>query len=392
MLYKRGDVWWFKFRFQGQAIRESAKTNSKTLAREAERVRRRDLETAVNRIPKRERMPLFSLAAEQWLATKTPRSIYTALHYRQYVDSLSDFFGRRLVCDITSDDLARLQCHREKEGKSGRTSNAELGVLRQILKRYRLWIGLTEDGSVNFKRERHDVGRSVSRGDEAKLIEAIRQSRSPALLPLFVMAIDTGLRASELRHLRRQDLHLTWADGFIESGSVVVSRSKTEGGTGRMVPLTRRACAVLSLWLPRFPDAGPDSYAFPQHYVGFTGNKRKPALYDLDLTKPMGEWKSAWNAARAASKLNYRWHDARHTFISRLAENPNVSEQTITALAGHVSKRMLERYSHIRAQAKRDAIATLETVNFQGAGAQNWAQSAESEAPAPADISEKSMN
>ena len=31
-LYKRGDVWWYKFRFEGQLVRESAKTNSKTLA------------------------------------------------------------------------------------------------------------------------------------------------------------------------------------------------------------------------------------------------------------------------------------------------------------------------------------------------------------------------
>jgi hypothetical protein len=54
-VFKRGQVWWFKFRFQGQVIRESAKTNSKTLAREAERSRRRELETAVNRIPRRER-------------------------------------------------------------------------------------------------------------------------------------------------------------------------------------------------------------------------------------------------------------------------------------------------------------------------------------------------
>ena len=49
----------------------------------------------------------------------------------------------------------------------------------------------------------------------------------------------------------------------------------------------------------------------------------------------------------------------RHTFISRLAENPNVSEQTIKALAGHVSRQMMERYSHIRSQAKQAAIQTL---------------------------------
>ena len=50
----------------------------------------------------------------------------------------------------------------------------------------------------------------------------------------------------------------------------------------------------------------------------------------------------------------------RHTFISRLAENPSVSEQTIKALAGHVSRQMLERYSHIRSQAKQAAIQALE--------------------------------
>ncbi len=392
-VYKRGKVWWYKFTFNGQDIRESAKTGDKTLAREAERARRRELERSFNRIPKRERMSLFSVAAEEWLATKSPRSEHTVFHYRQYVDSLSAIFGKRLVCDLTADDITDLQQRREQEKKSGRTSNAELGVLRQILKRHRLWNALVEvPGSVTFKAERRDVGRSIPRDDETKLLDAIRQSRSPALLPLFVMAIDTGLRASELRHLRRRDLQLTWADGFIESGAVVVSRSKTEGGTGRMVPLTRRACAVLSLWLSRFPDAEPDSYAFPQHCVGFASNKRKPLLYDLDLTKPIGEWKSAWNVARTAAKLNYRWHDCRHTFISRLAENPNVSEQTITALAGHVSKRMLERYSHIRAQAKRNAIETLESADFTGVEAQKWAQSPQAETTETAEQPEKVLN
>lgn len=53
-VYKRGQTYWYKFLFQGQLIRDSAKTNSKTVAREAERARRRELELAVNRIPKRD--------------------------------------------------------------------------------------------------------------------------------------------------------------------------------------------------------------------------------------------------------------------------------------------------------------------------------------------------
>ena len=54
-VYKRGDTYWYEFEFNGSRIRESAKTTSKTLAREAERVRRRKLEEAVNGIVKRER-------------------------------------------------------------------------------------------------------------------------------------------------------------------------------------------------------------------------------------------------------------------------------------------------------------------------------------------------
>jgi hypothetical protein len=54
----------------------------------------------------------------------------------------------------------------------------------------------------------------------------------------------------------------------------------------------------------------------------------------------------------------------RHTFISRLAENPGVSEQTIKALAGHVSRQMLERYSHIRSEAKQAAILALDQTSI----------------------------
>jgi hypothetical protein len=60
------------------------------------------------------------------------------------------------------------------------------------------------------------------------------------------------------------------------------------------------------------------------------------------------------------SGLHYRWHDLRHTYISRLAGSPTASQATIRSLAGHVSKRMLDRYSHIRNEANVAAVASLE--------------------------------
>lgn len=254
-----------------------------------------------------------------------------------------------------------LQAIRKREGKSGRTINAEVGALRQILKRHGAWAAIAPE--VSFHRENRDVGKAVSHEDEERLLDALRKSRSPALLPLVVLGIDTGLRPSETRRLRNRNLQLSWRNGFVESGEVVVAASKTEGGTGRIVPLTRRACAALTLWLSKFPAATPDSFLFPRHRIGFAGNKRSPFFYDLDLKRPMGEWKTAWRVALKTAGLSYRFYDLRHSFVTRLAENPAVSEQTIIALAGHVSKRMLEHYSHIRIAAKRAAIEALETRN-----------------------------
>ena len=94
--------------------------------------------------------------------------------------------------------------------------------------------------------------------------------------------------------------------------------------------------------------------------VGLAGNFRVPRMWEVDLSRPMGSWRKTWIDALNGAKLRYRWHDLRHTFISRLAENPTISEQTIRALAGHVSRQMLERHSHIRSQAKQGAIHALE--------------------------------
>jgi integrase len=372
-LYKRGGIWWYEFWFQGQRIRESARTTSKTVAKEAERSRRSKLERAVNGIVKRERPPLLSVAVERWLDSRAGLAPHTLENYRLYSRKLAEYFGQRLVSDIDEGDIAGLIRQRQRQGLKPRRINVELAVLRMMLRHFGVWDSVK--GRVRPLRESHDVGRAISREDEELILTAIRDSRSPALLPLFVLSVDTGLRASELRSLRHRDLGLVWRNGAIEQGWLTVSRSKTEGGTGRTIPLTRRGCAVLSLWLSRFPGAEPDHYAFPAHKIGFTGNSRRSDLYAVDPSHPVRSWKKAWRDVLKGTRLHYRWHDCRHTFVSRLAESPAISEQTIMTLAGHVSKSMLARYSHIRSAAKQAAIATLETLDFEGDSPQNPPQS-----------------
>jgi integrase len=374
-VFLRGGRYWYKFNFGGQVIRESARTESKTVARDAERARRRELELAFNKISKRKVAPLFSVAAREWVKSKVDLAPKSLERFEHHVKTLTAEFGGRLVVDIDADDIAALQRKRAGEGKAARTVNYEIGVLRQILKAHGLWGAMVD--RVKSLRERHDVGRSISREDESKLITKLAACRSAAMLPLFTLSVDTGLRASEVRALRRRDFALEWRDGVIVAGRLIVPKSKTDAGTGRAVPLTRRVCGALTLWLSRFPDATADSYVFPRHKVGLAGNKREPRLFDVKLDQPIGEWKKTWERVRADAGMDYRWHDLRHSFVTRLAEIPAVSEQTITALAGHVSRRMLEHYSHIRVRAKEDAIRALEQGGFEPGRAQNWAQSAD---------------
>lgn len=77
-----------------------------------------------------------------------------------------------------------------------------------------------------------------------------------------------------------------------------------------------------------------------------------------DPTRPQTSLKTAWRNARAKAKVDGRFHDNRHTFITDLAEG-GAGDEVIRDMAGHVAPDMLKRYSHIRTEAKRRAVEAL---------------------------------
>jgi len=109
----------------------------------------------------------------------------------------------------------------------------------------------------------------------------------------------------------------------------------------------------------------PEHYLFPAYRFRHTKEGKEIAGTGFDPTQPMKTWRTAWrNLTKQAGLPGLRFHDLRHHCITRLAE-AGVPDQTLMAIAGHVSKEMLEHYSHIRMQAKRDAVATLEPAKNQ---------------------------
>ena len=156
--------------------------------------------------------------------------------------------------------------------------------------------------------------------------------------------LNAGIRDAELKQL-------TWAQVDLKKGYLTVGKSKTEAGEGRTIPLNSALSETLAEYAEwyevAFSEIRPEWYLFPF-------GKPRPS----DPTRPVTTLKTAWDTVRRNSKVTGRWHDHRHTLITDLAES-GAGEQTIMDIAGHVSRNMLKHYSHIRMQAKRDALESL---------------------------------
>ena len=79
-------------------------------------------------------------------------------------------------------------------------------------------------------------------------------------------------------------------------------------------------------------------------------------ITDFDPKRPVKSWRTAWRTlTKKAGLPGLRFHDMRHQLITELGES-GASDQIIMAITGHVSRRMLDRYSHVRLEAKRQAL------------------------------------
>jgi integrase len=267
---------------------------------------------------------------------------------------LEPLFGKLLLEDVRPEHISRYQRERRKANLSTRTINIEISLLRMLMVKHRLWHNIAPD--VRMLREREDVGRALSPDEEHRLLAAAKRSASRSLHAAIQLSLHTGMRNQELRLLR-------WRQVDLLKGEVRVGKSKTAAGEGRIIPLSGAANGCMQEWRSIFPDAKPDHFVFPSERYGLVGSKGtfggSVKAYTFDPEKPIASWKSSWTTCRDVAAVSCRWHDMRHTFISRMGENM-VADQTLLALAGQLSRKMLERYSHVRNESKRAAIKSLD--------------------------------
>ena len=100
---------------------------------------------------------------------------------------------------------------------------------------------------------------------------------------------------------------------------------------------------------------------FPREHYGFAGNDRRPHAKTMDPTKPVGEIKTAWKAAKKRAGVVSRFHDLRHTACTRLLER-GASLSVVASIMGwsaSTTAKMAKRYGHIGSDAQRTALDAL---------------------------------
>jgi integrase len=357
MIYKRGKqgTYWIRFRFAGRFVHESTRTTSKTVAREAERQRRRELEKSWNRIEKRSLPPTLTEAAKRWLAKRTGLAPNTRETYESALKHLREILGTTLVSEIEATNIVDYQKARLAQYAAGATINKEIACLSSILSDCGVWDHVRRD--VKRLEENEEAGRALSRDEEKRLLEcaSVIGRHFGHWTPLYtvtVMALNTGMRRQEIRTLRWKNLDLA-------NRVLRVGESKTAACKGRPIPLTLPAWAALDMWASRFPDRKPEHFVFPACENG-----------RIDCQRPIANWRTAWRrACREAGLDGLRFHDLRHTAATKLLE-----EGTPIAVVAHIlgwsastAVRMAKRYGHIRPEVQRQALDAVATAEIRSA-------------------------
>ena len=287
------------------------------------------------------------MIAKKWLADREKLVAHETWRLdKALLKSVLRTFGQRRLCDITNDDIRAYQVKRAGE-VSNRTVNLEVKVLRQILKRHKLWARIADD-YTRMPENTKGPGRALSDEEEKRLFSTARSNpRWQAAYYAAYLASNTTARGCELKGLRLGDVDLV-------NGMMTVRRTTTKTDAGcRIIPLNDGAKWAVARLLERAIALGA---AEPEHHL-FPACERA----QIDVTRPQKTWRTAWRSlTRKAGLRGLRFHDLRHHCITRLAEK-GVPEQTLMAIAGHLSPQMLEHYSHARMQAKREAVKAIDS-------------------------------
>ena len=300
---------------------------------------------------------------------------------------------------LTPTHVATLLARKRQEGLSPRTCLHIYRALHRALQVAVQWgkVGRNVCDAVRPPRVEEEPPVGLTPEQVEALLEAARfvvekapdgreVERPNRLYPLFVTAVHTGMRQGELLALR-------WEDVDLEQGFALVRRALEKPGKrpvftspknrkARVVPLAPEVVEVLRKWKV---DQEIERAFFGKDYEDYGLVFCQPNGRPLD-----GHSLTRWHLKRLVEKVNkkakeaeekaaqeqpgatgpqavvrlpenLRFHDLRHTFVSR-ALQAGANPKAVSDIAGHHDPGFtLERYAHALPQDTKEAVQRLQS-------------------------------
>jgi integrase len=274
-------------------------------------------------------------------------------------------FGNKPLTDLTPILLDQWRTQRLKAGMSTETVNRDIATFKAAISKAVLWGYIATNPLERLKLLKSDRSikvRYLSSDEEKRLRETlitreekIKTDRANAnkwrrergyelykelqrfefadhMRPMILLSINTGLRQGEVFSLK-------WENVNFERSLLTIEGAYAKSGKTRHIPLNSEAKSVLKLWQEQ---SNNSDFVFPSIN-----------------NQPFNTVKKSWRAIRDTANLkNFRWHDMRHHFASRLVM-AGVDLNTVRELLGHSDLAMTLRYAHLAPEHKANAVEKL---------------------------------
>ncbi len=361
-LYKRGNVWWMNFWFDGKHVQKTTRCKNKRDAEVVERAFQTQLAKGEVGIEPKKKAPNFKEAVADflvWSKVEHATKPNTYIRYQTSTKPLLRFFKDIRLDQISSNDVEKYKVWRSQQHCLPRgikpkdpnvakkfkveekllapaTVNRELACLKKILNRLVKEDVLSNNpvSKVKFFNEDNQQMRVLTYAEEKLYLIACSQP----LRDFAVVMLETGMRPDEVRNLKIADI-------FLDKGFLEIRKGKTKSAK-RRIPLTDRAFDVLDT---RIRNA-EGSFLFP-------GEKTAS-----NADSPLVKVNSAHYGALRRSKVDkFRLYDLRHTFATRQAE-AGTDLVTLASLLGHSRLEMVMRYAHPSESHKIEAMKRMDAA------------------------------
>ena len=195
--------------------------------------------------------------------------------------------------------------------------------------------------TVNDERVRylgqHDEHENFSKGERQRFMDALK-TMPLNIQTLVGLALNTGCRRGELFSLK-------WENVSIKNKRITLDARTTKTDKKRFIPLNKKAIALLDTWHTKKGEKVThiSGLVFPSQITG----------------KRMTDIKRSWKTLVSRAEVtDFRFHDLRHDFASRLVMK-GVPLIKVRDLLGHSSIEMTERYAHLNAEELHSAVEVL---------------------------------